>query len=102
MTPTRVNGALREHPVIVRDGGPQRAGAVELGTRLAGVGGEPLVVAGSTETHAVDELIELARELDASMIVLGHATEEHVTRSLLPRAPCPVVVAPGVAAAQQA
>src|SRR4051812_23107770 len=102
MTPTRANGGLREHPIVVRDGGPHRAGAVELGTRLAGVVGEPLVVAGSRGTHAVDGLIELARELDASMIVLGHATEEHVIRSLVPRAPCPVVVSRGDAAVQQA
>jgi nucleotide-binding universal stress UspA family protein len=102
MTPTRVNGALREHPIVVRDGGRQHADAAELGARLAGVVGEPLVLAGSKETHAVDGLIDLARELDASLIVLGQATEEHVTRSLLPRAPCPVVVAPGGAAVQRA
>jgi nucleotide-binding universal stress UspA family protein len=101
MTSTRVDGALREHPIVVRDGGRERGDAVELGTRLAGVVREPLVLAGAEQTHAVDGLIDLARALDASMIVLGHATEEHITRSLVPRAPCPVVVAPGGAGLQQ-
>jgi nucleotide-binding universal stress UspA family protein len=39
-------------------------------------------------------LIELACDLDASMLVLGRDTEGHVTRSVVPRAPCPVAVAP--------
>jgi nucleotide-binding universal stress UspA family protein len=39
-------------------------------------------------------IIDLACDLDASVIVIGRDTEGHVTRSLLPRAPCPVAVAP--------
>ena len=36
----------------------------------------------------------LARDVGARMIVVGRDTEGHVTRSLVPRAPCPVAVAP--------
>jgi nucleotide-binding universal stress UspA family protein len=45
-------------------------------------------------THVAGGLIELACDLDASMLVLGRDTEGHVTRSVVPRAPCPVAVAP--------
>jgi nucleotide-binding universal stress UspA family protein len=36
----------------------------------------------------------LARDVGARMMVVGRDTEGHVTRSLFPRAPCPVAVAP--------
>jgi nucleotide-binding universal stress UspA family protein len=39
-------------------------------------------------------LVGLAHELDACVLVLGRDSEGHVTRSLVPRAPCPVAVAP--------
>jgi nucleotide-binding universal stress UspA family protein len=39
-------------------------------------------------------LAGLAREADASILVLGRDTDGHVTRGLVPRAPCPVAVAP--------
>jgi nucleotide-binding universal stress UspA family protein len=39
-------------------------------------------------------LSALAREERASLLVLGRDTEGNVTRSLVPRAPCPVAVAP--------
>ena len=41
-----------------------------------------------------DALIALARDRDACMLVLGRDTHGRVTRSLIPRAPCPVAVAP--------
>jgi nucleotide-binding universal stress UspA family protein len=41
-----------------------------------------------------DALVDLAREVDASVLVVGRDTAGHVTRGLLPRAPCPVAVAP--------
>jgi nucleotide-binding universal stress UspA family protein len=46
----------------------------------------------STDVGAA--LIALAREESASLLVLGRDTEGHVTRSLVPRAPCPVAIAP--------
>ena len=39
-------------------------------------------------------LTALAREVDACVLVLGRDTHGKVTRSLVPRAPCPVAVAP--------
>ena len=39
-------------------------------------------------------LTALAREISASLLVLGRDTEGHVTRSLIPRTNCPVAVAP--------
>jgi nucleotide-binding universal stress UspA family protein len=42
----------------------------------------------------VDALTTLAVKVDACVLVLGRDTEAHVTRSLVPRAPCPVAVAP--------
>jgi nucleotide-binding universal stress UspA family protein len=44
--------------------------------------------------YVAGSIIDLACDLDASVIVIGRDTEGHVTRSLLPRAPCPVAVAP--------
>jgi nucleotide-binding universal stress UspA family protein len=41
-----------------------------------------------------DALVDMAREVDASVLVVGRDTLGHVTRGLLPRAPCPVAVAP--------
>jgi len=41
-----------------------------------------------------DALVALANDADACLLVVGRDAEGHVTRSLLPRAPCPVVVAP--------
>ena len=41
-----------------------------------------------------DALAGLAREVDACMLVLGRDDTGRVTRALLPRAPCPVAVAP--------
>jgi nucleotide-binding universal stress UspA family protein len=41
-----------------------------------------------------DALVTLARDVDASVLVLGRDTPSHVIRSLLPRAPCLVAVAP--------
>jgi nucleotide-binding universal stress UspA family protein len=109
----------REHPIVACDAHPE-GDAVDLGARLAGVVGQPLVLAGVARdnrvavgadvdvrrsviptTRIVDGLIDLARDIDASMIVIGRATEEHVTRSLVPRAPCPVVVAAGNLAVAQ-
>lgn len=45
-------------------------------------------------TGIVGALTALARDVDACLIVLGRDSQGHVTRSLVPRAPCPVVVAP--------
>jgi nucleotide-binding universal stress UspA family protein len=45
-------------------------------------------------TDVVAGLIDLACDVDASVLVLGRDTDGHVTRSLVPRAPCPVAVAP--------
>lgn len=45
-------------------------------------------------TGVVDALATLAREVDACMLTVGRDTEGHVTRALIPRAPCPVAVAP--------
>ena len=42
----------------------------------------------------VDALTELACDTDACMLVLGRDVSGHVTRSLIPRAPCPVTIAP--------
>ena len=42
----------------------------------------------------IDALAELARDTDACMLVLGRDVSGHVTRSLAPRAPCPVAVSP--------
>lgn len=39
-------------------------------------------------------LVALARDLDACVLVLGRDTQGKITRSLVPRAPCPVAVAP--------
>jgi nucleotide-binding universal stress UspA family protein len=39
-------------------------------------------------------LVGLARDVDACALTVGRDTEAHVTRSLIPRAPCPVAVAP--------
>ena len=49
------------------------------------------VVASAGTTAA---LIGLARDRDACMLVLGRDTLGRVTRSLIPRSPCPVAVAP--------
>jgi nucleotide-binding universal stress UspA family protein len=46
-------------------------------------------------------LVELARDVDACALSLGRDTQSHVTRSLVPQAPCPVAVTPlGVPAPQ--
>jgi len=45
-------------------------------------------------TRIVDALIELARDVDACVLVVGRDTAGGVTRSLITRAPCPVAVAP--------
>jgi len=39
-------------------------------------------------------LVELACEVDASMLIVGRDTTGHVTRVVLSRTPCPVAVAP--------
>lgn len=44
--------------------------------------------------RVIDALIDLARDTDACMLVLGRDTRGHVTRSLIAHAPCPVAVAP--------
>jgi nucleotide-binding universal stress UspA family protein len=44
--------------------------------------------------EVVQGLSEFAGEIDASIIVLGRDTVGQVTRSLVPRAPCPVAVSP--------
>lgn len=41
-----------------------------------------------------EALIQLARDIDACVLVLGRDTQSYVTRWLLPRAPCAVAVAP--------
>lgn len=41
-----------------------------------------------------NSLTTLARDVDACILVLGRDTHGKVTRSLVPRAPCPVAVAP--------
>lgn len=41
-----------------------------------------------------DALVDLARGADACMVVLGRDTQGRITRSLVPRSPCPVAVAP--------
>jgi nucleotide-binding universal stress UspA family protein len=45
-------------------------------------------------TGVADALVALAREVAACVLVLGRDTEGHLTRSLVPRAPCPVAIAP--------
>ena len=45
----------------------------------------------------VDALVELAVDSAACMLVLGRDTRGHLTRTLIPRAPCPVAVAPSTA-----
>ena len=45
-------------------------------------------------TGTADALAWLARDLDACVLVLGRDTQSDVTRSIVPRAPCPVAVAP--------
>ena len=45
-------------------------------------------------TGVAGALAGLARDVDASILVLGRDTQGHVTRSLVPRAPCAVAVAP--------
>jgi nucleotide-binding universal stress UspA family protein len=52
-------------------------------------------------TSVADALVDLALDADACLLVVGRDTEGHVTRSLLPRASCPVVVAPLSAALPQ-
>lgn len=42
----------------------------------------------------VEALVALANEVYACVLVVGRDTEGHVTRSLVPRAPCPIAVAP--------
>lgn len=41
-----------------------------------------------------EALIALATDLEADMLVVGRDADGHVTRALVPRAPCPVAVAP--------
>jgi nucleotide-binding universal stress UspA family protein len=41
-----------------------------------------------------DALMKLAVDVDACVLTVGRDTESDVTRSLIPRAPCPVAVAP--------
>jgi nucleotide-binding universal stress UspA family protein len=47
-------------------------------------------------------LVELARDVDACALALGRDTHSDVMRSLVPRAPCPVAVAPLSVLAPQA
>ncbi|MEA2128835.1 MAG: hypothetical protein QOJ85_1726 [Solirubrobacteraceae bacterium] len=49
-----------------------------------------------------EALVELARDVDACALALGRDTHSHVMRSLVPRAPCPVAVAPLTVLAPQA
>jgi nucleotide-binding universal stress UspA family protein len=42
----------------------------------------------------IDALVDLAQASDACALVLGRDTQGHVTRSLIPHAPCAVAVAP--------
>lgn len=44
--------------------------------------------------RVIDALAELACDTDACMLVLGRDVSGHVTRSLVPHAPCPVAVSP--------
>ncbi|MEA2195351.1 MAG: hypothetical protein QOG42_1785 [Solirubrobacteraceae bacterium] len=41
-----------------------------------------------------DALVGLGRDVDACVLVLGRDTQGRVTRSIIPQAPCPVLVAP--------
>lgn len=45
-------------------------------------------------TGIATALTALARDVDACLLVLGRDTRGKITRSLVPRAPCPVAVAP--------
>ena len=42
----------------------------------------------------VGALVALTRDIDAGILVLGRDTRGHITRSLVPRTSCPVVVVP--------
>ena len=55
---------------------------------------ERVVPADRPGSGIVEALVTLALEVDACALVLGRDTHSHVTRSLVPRAPCPVAVAP--------
>lgn len=75
----------------------RRAAAAQTALRRArAFAGEDVVV----HEHVVvaagvpDALVALACDVDASVLVVGRDVEGRVTRSLIPRAPCPVAVAP--------
>lgn len=100
--PLVLASAYRYEPVALSAAQPaadngRRAGAARKallrGRAFAGAGvevREEIVPA----TDVGDALVALARDVDACLLVLGRDTQAHVTRSLLPRAPCPVAVAP--------
>jgi nucleotide-binding universal stress UspA family protein len=109
---------VSERPIVACYRGLDSIDAVQLGARLAATLHEPLVLASAyrydpaglsarampdadNERRAVAAQTALRRayavirpDVDACALVLGRDTQGHVTRSLVPRAPCPVAVAP--------
>lgn len=101
--PLVLAGAYRYEPVglgasvLPSDDNSRRAAATQTALHRArlfagdGVEVREQVVAG---TGVGDALVALARDVDACILVLGRDTQGHVTRTLIPRAPCPIAVAP--------
>ena len=75
----------------------RRAQAAETNLRRARLfAGQDVEVREMTmpATDVRDALIDLARDVDACVLAVGRDDAGRVTRSLLPRSPCPVAVAP--------
>lgn len=101
--PLVLGGAYRYEPVglgasvVPSDDNSRRAAAVQTALHRARLFAGDDVEVREQVVAAVgigDALVGLAREVDACILVLGRDTRGHVTRNLIPRAPCPIAVAP--------
>lgn len=88
--------ALSARPLPAPDNARRAAAAQTALRRARAFAGEDIDVREHVvaATGVPDALLALAREVDASALVVGRDVEGRVTRSLIPRAPCPVAVAP--------
>jgi nucleotide-binding universal stress UspA family protein len=82
------------HPIVAGAVGPQSAGAVRLAAALAELTGSTLVQAGADDACLPQELARVARQVDASVLVVGPDPDIEVARGVLHRAPCPILVTP--------
>jgi len=101
--PLVIAGAYRYEPIglsaraLPPPHNTRRAAAVQSALhRARALAGPDVDVREQTvaSTGVADALIALARDVDACILVVGRDTQGHVTRSLVPRAPCAVAVAP--------